>query len=83
MQLSLVLMGGAKLPDYHRYLMPSFSIVILSFGTTAALMPIFAIKILFYILGIMIFTTMASFNRLQIMEYSNGQEGLTTGDSEF
>jgi len=83
MQLSLVLMGGAKLPDYRRYLMPSFSIVILSFGTAAALMPIFAIKILFYILGIMIFTTMASFNRLQIMEYSNGQEGLTTGDSEF
>eukprot|EP00445_Apocalathium_hangoei_P006828 CAMPEP_0203854946 /NCGR_PEP_ID=MMETSP0359-20131031/9366_1 /ASSEMBLY_ACC=CAM_ASM_000338 /TAXON_ID=268821 /ORGANISM="Scrippsiella Hangoei, Strain SHTV-5" /LENGTH=726 /DNA_ID=CAMNT_0050771453 /DNA_START=48 /DNA_END=2224 /DNA_ORIENTATION=+ len=83
MQLSLVLMGGAKLPDYRRYLMPSFSISILMCGTTAAFMPIVAVKILMFVVGVTLFVTMASFNRLQIIEYSNGAEGLTTGDSEF
>jgi len=83
MQLSLVLMGGAKLPDYRRYLMPSFSVMILSCGTTAAFMNILSLKVLAYVIGVMLFTIMASFNRLQILEYSNGAEGLLSGDSEF
>jgi len=64
-------------------LMPSFSIIISCFGTTSTLMPIFGLKILCYIIGLILFGTMASFNRLQILEYSNGAEGFTTGDSEF
>jgi len=83
MQLSLVLMGGAKLPDYRRYLMPIFSISILICGTTSTLMTIIGLKVLAYILGLMLFVTMCSFNRLQIMEYSGGAEGFTMGDSEF
>jgi len=85
MQLSLVLMGGAKIPEYRRYLMPAFSAVILALGTLGAFAgaTIFAIKAICWTISCMIFCVMVYFNRLQIIEYSNGQEGLIQGDSEF
>jgi len=85
MQLSLVLMGGAKLPEYRRYLMPGFSATILLLGTFGALFgdQIFALKVVAFILGCLLFAAMVYFNRLQIIEYSNGEEGLISGDSEF
>lgn len=83
MQLSLVLMGGSKIPEYRRYMMPGFSVLILSLGTTAALVQILALRICAYALGCVAFVAMAYFNRLQILEYSNGVEGLLSGDSEF
>lgn len=83
MQLSLVLMGGSKIPEYRRYLMPSFSITILGLGTVAALVDMLPLRICAYCLGCIGFVTMAYFNRLQIIEYSNNEEGLLVGDSEF
>jgi len=85
MQLSLVLMGGAKIPEYRRYLMPAFSAVILALGTLGAFLgeKIFVIKAVCWILSCMIFCVMVYFNRLQIVEYSNNQECLIHGDSEF
>jgi len=85
MQLSLVIMGGAKLPEYRRFLMPGFSFTILNLGVVGAFFgdKIFAIKITAFLLSCALFVAMVYFNRLQIVEYSNGQEGLITGDSEY
>jgi len=83
MQLSLVLMGGAKIPEYRRYMMPGFSVTILLLGTASTFMPMDALKITCYIAGVLIFGVMVYFNRQQILEYSGGEEGLLTGDSEF
>jgi len=85
MQLSLVLMGGAKLPEYRRYLMPSFSATILFLGTVGAFFggDLVAIKIVAFTIAQLLFFAMVYFNRMQVMEYSSGEEGLLQGDSEF
>mmetsp|Transcript_97614 Transcript_97614/g.252444 ORF Transcript_97614/g.252444 Transcript_97614/m.252444 type:complete len:971 (-) Transcript_97614:397-3309(-) len=83
MQLTLVLMGGAKIPEYRRYVMPLFSVVILTFGFTSTIMPNTVLKLLCYACGVCLFGAMVFFNRVQIIEYSGGYEGLLSGDSEF
>mmetsp|Transcript_40629 Transcript_40629/g.102071 ORF Transcript_40629/g.102071 Transcript_40629/m.102071 type:complete len:963 (+) Transcript_40629:123-3011(+) len=83
MQLVLVLMGGAKIPEYRRLLMPFFSVFILGCGTTSTFMPNVPLKAACWGVGFSMFCVMVYFNRMQIIEYSAGEEGLLQGDSEF
>jgi bacteriorhodopsin len=82
MQLCLVLMGGSRIPEYRRIMMPMFSVTILLCGA-ATMFVEDAIVYVFWGVGFVIFLVMVSFNRLQILEHSKGIEGLFTGDSEF
>jgi len=82
MQLCLVLMGGSRIPEYRRVLMPAFSVVVLAFGSFT----LFVEPPMTYICwgcGLCTHCVAMYFNRLQIIEHSKGVEGLMTGDSEF
>jgi bacteriorhodopsin len=82
MQLSLVLMGGSRIPEYRRVLMPGFAVVVLLFGSFT----LFIDKPYTFIVwscGFGIHCCAMWFNRLQILEHSKGVEGILSGDSEF
>lgn len=61
--------------------MPSFSACILILGTVGAFFgaELLAVKLACYIMGCIVFLVMVWFNRKQIIEYSNGQEGKRRG----
>merc|ERR1719199_1811503 len=82
MQLSLVLMGGSRIPEYRRVMMPAGAAIVLFCGA-ATLFLDEPFTFLFYGLGIVIHCINMFFNRLQILEHSKGAEGLLVGDSEF
>jgi len=82
MQLCLVLMGGSRIPEYRRVLMPAFSVVTLLFGASTLFVDP-PVTYVLYGLGCCSYACMCFFNRLQILEHSRGVEGLLTGDSEF
>jgi bacteriorhodopsin len=82
MQLSLVLMGGPRIPDYRRLLMPATSLIVLSFGSCT----LFVDKPYIFLLwacGFSVHCCAMALNRQQIIEHSRGTEGLLSGDSEF
>lgn len=82
MQLILVILGGSKIPEYRRNLMPLSSALVLTFGSLS----LFVDKpytYAMYICGLCCHTVAMYFNRLQIVEVSRGMEGLLVGDSEF
>jgi hypothetical protein len=81
-QLALVLMGGSRIPEYRRMLMPFLAALVIFFGyltlfvTTPWTWILYACSAITHIIGM-------SFNRQQIIEHSKGLEGMFTGDSEF
>lgn len=82
MQLSLVLMGGPRIPDERRIIMPALSVIVLCFGSVT----LFIEKPYTFICwgcGLLVHSGAMFLNRLQIIEHSRGVEGLFTGDSEF
>eukprot|EP00913_Durusdinium_trenchii_P022961 g21560.t1 len=82
MQLALVLMGGSRIPEYRRMLMPGLSVAVLVCGTASMLL--FDVWVyVAYGVGILFASVMFFLNRLQIIEHSDGQECLMYGDSEF
>jgi len=82
LQLTLVLMGGPRIPDYRRILMPGFAATIMTFGILSLFLD--EPETFFcYGAGVLFFIGMAYFNRLQILEFSDGEEGLLQGYSEF
>eukprot|EP00930_Biecheleria_cincta_P031914 TRINITY_DN22130_c0_g1_i1.p1 TRINITY_DN22130_c0_g1~~TRINITY_DN22130_c0_g1_i1.p1 ORF type:complete len:768 (-),score=143.28 TRINITY_DN22130_c0_g1_i1:146-2449(-) len=82
MQLSLVLMGGSRIPEYRRLLMPGLSLLTLISGTVSMLVT-GPYVIAAYGAGCMFCAAMFYLNREQILEHSAGQECLSYGDSEF
>jgi bacteriorhodopsin len=82
MQLNLVLMGGSRIPEYRRTLMPGLSATVLFLGAFTLFVDkpyifvIWAVACCFH--GSQVF-----FNVLQIKEHSAGVESLLNGDSEF
>jgi len=82
LQLNLVLMGGSRIPEYRRIYMPLSAAVVLMFGT----MTLFVsqdVSFILYGVGLCFHSVAMFFNRQQILEHSNGVEGLFSGDSEF
>jgi len=82
MQLVLVLMGGSKIPEYRRTMMPIISAIILCFGTSSMLIQ-GNLRFIFFGCGMLTALTMWYFNGVQIKEHSGGEENLFKGDSEF
>eukprot|EP00930_Biecheleria_cincta_P031915 TRINITY_DN22130_c0_g3_i1.p1 TRINITY_DN22130_c0_g3~~TRINITY_DN22130_c0_g3_i1.p1 ORF type:complete len:781 (-),score=173.96 TRINITY_DN22130_c0_g3_i1:49-2391(-) len=82
MQLSLVLMGGSRIPEYRRALMPGLSLATLISGTVSMLVTGTFVFVA-YGVGMIFCAVMFYLNRVQILEHSNGQECLLYGDSEF
>merc|ERR1719201_3138426 len=75
-------MGGPRIPDYRRLLMPFSSLVVLMFGS----LTLFVDEPITYMLfacGFICHCGAMFFNRQQIIEHSKGVEGLLRGDSEF
>jgi len=82
MQLSLVLMGGSRIPEYRRALMPGLSMLTLFCGTASMLLS-GSFVFVAYGVGLCFCGCMFYLNRVQILEHSNGQECFLYGDSEF
>lgn len=81
-QLQVVLMGGPRIPSSRRYVMPGLTLLFLFCGLVSQLTPL-PINYVLYIVGIIFQAVEFHFNRLQILEHSNGEEGLLSGESDF
>jgi len=82
MQLSLVIMGGPRIPDNRRVIMPLSSAVVLFLGGTTLFLDVPYTYICF-VVAFCVHMSAMYLNRLQIIEHSRGVEGLFSGDSEF
>jgi len=82
LQLSLVLMGGSKIPEYRRTAMPGFAYSLLLLGALTLFIEA-PFNYIVYMFSCCIFCVMCFFNRQQILEASDGTEGLFQGDSEY
>lgn len=82
MQLALVLMGGSRIPEYRRMVMPGLSVIVLVCGTASMLLWDVWVYVA-YGVGLCFACVMFWLNRQQIVEHSDGQECLLYGDSEF
>jgi bacteriorhodopsin len=83
MQLALVLIGGEKFPEYRLVLMPFLSVLILGCGTITQLFAEIAFVWVFFLVGFCLFCVLLYFNRKQILEMTNEQEGLWSGEHPF
>lgn len=83
LQLALVLLGGEKIPYYRMILMPGLALALLVLGVVATLMQSVAARITVFILAFLIFSAQVILNRLQIVEATDGQEGLFSGKSLY
>jgi bacteriorhodopsin len=82
LQLCIVLLGGQRIPEYRRIMMPCLAAVVVAIGAAT----LFVDRTLAYVLygfGLFIHGIAMYFNRQQIIEHSKGAEGLLEGDSEF
>lgn len=82
MQLSLVIMGGSRIPEYRRTMMPALATLALALATTTLFVDFPWVFVIFGV-GLCVHSTAMFFNRQQIIEHSRGVEGLLEGDSEF
>jgi bacteriorhodopsin len=81
-QLNMVIIGGARLPGYRRFMMPLLCVANLLCGVAA----MFSAGILMYVwfvFGAFIFMVMAYYNMKQISENSDGEESFLKGDSDY
>ncbi|CAE7524508.1 hisS, partial [Symbiodinium natans] len=82
MQLKLVVLAGARVPSYRRFMMPLISVSVLLCGT-ASMFTGDALRYAWYAFGLMLAMIMFYHNALQIKENSEGEESLFQGDSDF
>jgi len=77
-----VVLAGARVPSYRRFMMPLISVAVLLCGT-ASMFTGDALRFVWYAFGLMLASIMFYHNALQIKENSEGEESLFTGDSDF
>ncbi|CAE7396171.1 hisS [Symbiodinium natans] len=82
MQLKLVVLAGARVPSYRRFMMPLVCVSVLLCGT-ASMFTGDALRYAWYAFGLMLALIMFYHNALQIKENSEGEESLFSGDSDF
>eukprot|EP00929_Paragymnodinium_shiwhaense_P026510 TRINITY_DN1576_c0_g1_i5.p1 TRINITY_DN1576_c0_g1~~TRINITY_DN1576_c0_g1_i5.p1 ORF type:complete len:763 (+),score=260.78 TRINITY_DN1576_c0_g1_i5:236-2524(+) len=82
MQLVLVLLGGSRIPEIRRTIMPMLSMIILVWGTASMLLDS-ALRFACFFCGFSTALLMWGLNAKQINEHSNGEESIFAGDSEF
>mmetsp|Transcript_3710 Transcript_3710/g.6135 ORF Transcript_3710/g.6135 Transcript_3710/m.6135 type:complete len:886 (+) Transcript_3710:105-2762(+) len=82
MQLKLVVLAGARVPSYRRFMMPLLSVAVLLCGT-ASMFTGDALRFGWYGFGLCLASIMFYHNLLQISENSEGEENAFQGDSDF
>ncbi|CAE7841422.1 hop [Symbiodinium necroappetens] len=82
MQLKLVVLAGARVPSYRRFMMPLISVAVLLCGT-ASMFTGDALRYAWYAFGLCLAFIMFWHNAIQIRENSEGEESLFHGDSDF
>jgi len=82
MQLKLVVLAGARVPAYRRFMMPLLSVAVLLCGT-ASMFTGDALRFGWYGFGLCLAMIMFYHNALQIVENSEGEESAFNGDSDF
>mmetsp|Transcript_25722 Transcript_25722/g.60279 ORF Transcript_25722/g.60279 Transcript_25722/m.60279 type:complete len:903 (+) Transcript_25722:36-2744(+) len=82
MQLKLVVLAGARVPAYRRFMMPLLSVAVLLCGT-ASMFTGDALRFAWYGFGLCFAVIMFYHNSLQIAENSEGEESFFHGDSDF
>mmetsp|Transcript_5663 Transcript_5663/g.13371 ORF Transcript_5663/g.13371 Transcript_5663/m.13371 type:complete len:904 (-) Transcript_5663:60-2771(-) len=82
MQLKLVVLAGARVPSYRRFMMPLMSVAVLLCGT-ASMFTGDALRYVWYAFGLCLASIMFWHNAIQIKENSEGEESLFSGDSDF
>eukprot|EP00929_Paragymnodinium_shiwhaense_P031167 TRINITY_DN17531_c0_g1_i1.p1 TRINITY_DN17531_c0_g1~~TRINITY_DN17531_c0_g1_i1.p1 ORF type:complete len:934 (-),score=255.29 TRINITY_DN17531_c0_g1_i1:88-2889(-) len=82
MQLSLVLLGGNRIPPYRRFMMPLLSVSVLLCGT-ASMFTAGMLRFAWYGFGLTLAFIMFAHNAIQIVENSEGTECLRSGASDF
>jgi bacteriorhodopsin len=80
-QLAVPMIGGEKVPDYRRYVMPLLAFVVLSFGLLSTLASNVVMKALAYAAGVIMFTMMLYMMNSCVYEASDGGENLLYGTS--
>eukprot|EP00931_Biecheleriopsis_adriatica_P122300 TRINITY_DN9729_c1_g1_i1.p1 TRINITY_DN9729_c1_g1~~TRINITY_DN9729_c1_g1_i1.p1 ORF type:complete len:612 (+),score=178.85 TRINITY_DN9729_c1_g1_i1:67-1902(+) len=83
LQLALVLIGGNKIPYYRAYLMPGIALSLLLLGVASTLIENVIARVIIFILSFTVFSVQCYFNRKQIIEATDGQEGLFSGRSIY
>eukprot|EP00435_Cladocopium_sp_Y103_P072350 s227_g40.t1 len=78
----LVVLAGARVPSYRRFMMPLLSVAVLLCGT-ASMFTGDALRYGWYGFGLCLACIMFYHNILQIRENSEGEEGAFVGDSDF
>ncbi|CAK9108915.1 Histidine--tRNA ligase (Fragment) [Durusdinium trenchii] len=82
MQLKLVVLAGARVPSYRRFMMPLLSVAVLLCGT-ASMFTGDALRFGWYGFGLCLACIMFWHNIIQIKENSEGEENAFNGDSDF
>eukprot|EP00933_Yihiella_yeosuensis_P023736 TRINITY_DN1846_c0_g1_i2.p1 TRINITY_DN1846_c0_g1~~TRINITY_DN1846_c0_g1_i2.p1 ORF type:complete len:960 (-),score=232.31 TRINITY_DN1846_c0_g1_i2:266-3073(-) len=82
LQLCLVIIGGARLPSYRRFLMPLLTASNLLCGV-AAMFSEDGMKWIWFGFGMMVYMLYTHYNIVQISENSDGEESLMKGDSDY
>mmetsp|Transcript_34910 Transcript_34910/g.75379 ORF Transcript_34910/g.75379 Transcript_34910/m.75379 type:complete len:755 (-) Transcript_34910:134-2398(-) len=82
MQLKLVVLAGARVPSYRRFMMPLLSVAVLLCGT-ASMFTGDALRFGWYGFGLCLASIMFYHNILQISENSEGEENAFQGASDF
>ena len=82
MQLKLVVLAGARVPSYRRFMMPLLSVAILLCGT-ASMFTGDALRYAWYAFGLFLAFIMFWHNAVQIKENSENEETIFQGDSDF
>jgi len=83
MQVVLVLVAGDKVPDYRLYMMPLLSLSVLILGVVAVSIENEIGRLMVFVFSFCIALTMFYFNRLMVLECSDGEEGIFIGSSPF
>eukprot|EP00440_Ansanella_granifera_P019306 gb/GFBE01020972.1/.p1 GENE.gb/GFBE01020972.1/~~gb/GFBE01020972.1/.p1 ORF type:complete len:894 (+),score=279.97 gb/GFBE01020972.1/:1-2682(+) len=82
MQLILVILGGARLPSYRKFMMPLLTAANLLCGV-AAMFSDGAMQWTWFCFGFMLWAIYTYYNVQQIKENSDGDESFLRGDSDY
>eukprot|EP00928_Gymnodinium_smaydae_P075721 TRINITY_DN5873_c0_g1_i1.p1 TRINITY_DN5873_c0_g1~~TRINITY_DN5873_c0_g1_i1.p1 ORF type:complete len:585 (-),score=101.76 TRINITY_DN5873_c0_g1_i1:397-2151(-) len=82
MQLTLVIIGGTKIPEERRVIMPFLSFLVLALGLLSTYLSGW-VRFVPYVIGCLFVSLMFFLNGKQIAEHSDGLESFWSGDSEY
>ena len=82
LQLKLVVLAGARVPSYRRFMMPMLSASVLLTGVAATFTE-GALRYVWFVFGSIFCGIMFYYNAQQVSENSEGEESLLHGESDY